>query len=73
MDECLGPVFRKVCASSTVIVRYFWQYKVLNAVFSECGSLSGRDQGSFLPLALEKNTALKSCCRAYVLKGISTA
>lgn len=74
MEECLGPLLRKLCASSTVMVRYLWLYSVFDIVSSECGSWLGRVQGSFLEtLGLEKKTELKSCCKAYILSSISVA
>jgi hypothetical protein len=70
MEECLGPLLRKVCASSTVMDRYFWLYRVFDVV--DVGSWSGRLQGNlFLPLVLEKNTELKSCCKAYIVTVVS--
>ena len=55
IEECLGPLFRKLCASSTVMVRYFWLYRVSEMAWVEFGRRSGRDQGSLLePLGLLK-------------------
>jgi hypothetical protein len=74
IEECLGPLLRKVCASSTVMVRYLWLYSVFDIVVSECGSWLGKLQGSFLAeLDFEKNTALKSCCKAYILNSKNAA